>query len=121
MRSPMQSTVWRDIASDKASKSNIFDRCLLRRSAETVGAIEEPLDVECNGIFECSEAAVVAGAAQAIDLALGEILIAAADLLGHVDILDVRRPAERAKRCQHHVLEAARGAGADIEQAGDGR
>src|SRR6476659_7667507 len=105
MRSPTQSTVWRDIVTDKASKSNIGTRYLLRRSAEPVGAIEETLHVESDCIFERREAAVVARTAQAIDLAFGEILIAAADLLGHVDILDVRRAAERAIGCHHHVLE----------------
>src|SRR6187200_128006 len=121
MRSPTQSTVWRDIASDKASKSNIGTRCLLRRSAEPVGAIEESLHVKCDRVFKPREAAVVTGAAQPIDLALGEILVAAADLFGHVDILDVRRRAERAKGSQHHVLEAAGLAGPDIEQAADAR
>ena len=40
-------------------------------SAETIGAIEEALDVGRDRIFQRGEAAIVAGAAQPIDLALG--------------------------------------------------
>src|SRR5437868_4007696 len=114
----MQSTVCRENACASVSKSNIFARRLLRRSAEAIGAIEETLYVKINGIFKCRETAIVACTAQPIDLALREILVAAADLLGHVDILDVRRSTQRAERGQHHVLEAARRAGSDVEQAG---
>src|SRR5689334_16187819 len=118
MRSPMQSTVCRENACASVSKSNIFARRLLRRSAEAVGAIEEPFYVKLDGVFQTCEATVIARAAQPIDLALRKVLVAAADLLGHVDILDVGRSTQRAKGSQHHVLEAARRAGPDVEQAG---
>src|SRR5215813_11770750 len=119
MRSPMQSTVCRENACASVSKSNIGTRRLLRRSAEAIGAIEEPFYVEINGVFQPCEATVIACAVQPIDLALREVLVAAADLLGHIDILDVGRGAERAESRQHHVLEAARRAGSDVEQAGN--
>src|SRR5690348_4882397 len=117
MRSPMQSTVCRPNACERVSKSNIAT--VLRRSTEAIGAIEETLHVKIDRLFERREAAVVARLAQPIDLAFGEVLIAAADLLGHVDILDVGRSTERAESSQHHVLEAARGSRADIEQPGN--
>ena len=46
---------------------------------------------------------------------LGEILVAVADLLGHVDIFDVLFGAERRIGRHDQVAEAARMTGADIE------
>src|ERR1043166_5109882 len=94
MRSPMQSTVCRENACASVSKSNIFARRLLRRSAEAVGAIEETLHIKIDGVLKRRETPIVACTAQPIDLAFREILVAAADSRGHVDILDVRRRAE---------------------------
>src|SRR5689334_6357241 len=112
MRSPMQSTVCRPNACARVSKSNIGTRYILRRrSAEAVGAIEEAFYVQTHRVFQRGEAAIVARAAQPIDLALREILVAAANLRGHVDILDVGRRAERTVSGKHHVLEASRRAG----------
>jgi hypothetical protein len=50
-----------------------------------------------------------------------KVLVAAADRFGHVDIFDVRPGAERGIGRQHQILEAARLAGADIEDAADRR
>src|SRR3984885_12358699 len=116
MRSPTQSTVWRIIACDRASKSNIGTRCL---SAETIGAIEEALDVGLDRRFQRGEAAIVARAAQTGDITLREVLVAAANLLRHLDIFDICRLAERGIGCEHQVLEAARLAGSNIEDAAD--
>src|ERR1700742_378609 len=118
MRSPMHRTVWRAMAFDKASKSSMGSRELLR-SAETIGPVEEAFDVSAHRVFERREAAIVAGAAETIDLSLREVLITSTNLLGHVDIFDVRRRAERRIGRQHQILEAARPSGSDIEQAAD--
>src|ERR1700681_3813625 len=88
-------------------------------SAETIGTIEVTLDVSLDRLFQRGEAAVVAGALQPIAIALGEVLVAAANLLGHVDILDIRNGAERGICREHQFLEAAGLAGADIEDAAD--
>ncbi|MEY9504957.1 hypothetical protein ABIE87_004515 [Bradyrhizobium diazoefficiens] len=45
-------------------------------------------------------------------------MIAVADLFGHVDIFDVGPRPERRIGSQHQILEAARLAGADVEQPG---
>src|SRR5437764_13688116 len=118
MRPPTHSTVRLAMACDSASKSNIGTRhcCTL---TEAIGAIEKVADVALDGLFQRGEAAIVTGPLQPIDLALGEILIAAANRLGHVDILDVRSRPERAIGREHHVPEAARLARADIEDAAD--
>src|SRR4051812_21584913 len=118
MRSPTQSTVWRTIACDRESKSNIGTRYPLR-SAEAVGAIEEAPDIAVDRIFQRREAAIVAGAPQPIAVALGEVLVAGTNLFGHFDILDIWRGAERVIGRQHHILEAAGLAGADVEDAAD--
>src|ERR1700743_2216501 len=94
MRSPMHKTVWRAMAFDRASKSSMGSREMLR-SAETIGPVEETFDVSAHRVFQRREAAIVAGAAEAIDLALREILITSANLLGHIDIFDLRRCCER--------------------------
>src|ERR1700712_4606181 len=120
MRSPTQSTVWRTIACDRASKSNIGTRYPLR-SAEAVDTVEESPDIAVDRIFQRREAAIVAGALQPIAIALGEVLVAAPNLLGHFDILDIWSGAERVIGRQHHILEAASLAGADVEDPADGR
>src|SRR3954470_6368752 len=98
MRSPMQSTVRPGIAWLRASKSNIwlhncslFEHDLFGKpvptfpdharcpSAKTIGAIEKALHVRTARVFQRGEAAIVAGAQQPIDLALGEVLISVAD------------------------------------------
>src|SRR5713226_6038782 len=123
MRSPTQSTVWLPIACDKESKSNIGTRYLsdVAPSAETIGGIEETLHVSLDGVFQRREAAIIAGALQPIDIALGEVLVAAANRFGHVDILDIRSRAERGIGRNHQILEAAGLAGSDIEDAADRR
>src|SRR6478736_1482330 len=88
-------------------------------SAETIGAVEEVLDVSLDRLFQRRESAVVAGALQPIDMALGEVLVAAADRLGHVDILDIRNGAERGIGRNHQFPEAAGLAGADVKDAAD--
>ncbi len=65
-------------------------------SPETVVAVKEVLDVAVDRFLQRREAAIVAGAAQPIAFALGEVLIAAANLFGHLDVFDIRRHAERA-------------------------
>src|SRR6185312_9725881 len=116
MRSPMQSTVRRASACDKASKSNIGARYNLG-SAETVGGIEIAFHITLDRLLQRGEAAVVAGAAQPIDFALREVLITVADLLGHVDIADIRLQSECGMGRQHQIPEAARLTGADVEDA----
>src|SRR6185437_11852580 len=120
MRSPTHSTVRLEIACDKASKSNMLIR-LVAASAEPVGGIEVVLHVKRYRLLQRREAAVIAGSVQPIDLALGEVLVAAANRLGHVDILDIGLHAERGVGRHNQILEAARLAGPDIEEPGDGR
>src|SRR5262249_2910207 len=94
MRSPTQSTVFRAIACDRASKSSIVIRYSCLISAKAIGGVEEAFDIEPNRILERREAAVIARSPQPIDLCLREILVAAANRFGHVDILDIRLGAE---------------------------
>src|SRR5689334_16726090 len=114
MRSPMHSTVFRAIAWDKASKSNIGTR--LVALAVGIGCIEEVSHIQRDGILEAGEAAIVAGALQPIRFALREILVAAANSLGHVDKSDIGVRPERRIGRDNEILEAARPAGSDIEQ-----
>src|SRR4051812_9091898 len=113
----MHSTVWRTIAFDRASKSNIRTCFSVARSTETVGPIEKTLDVILYRIFQRGEAAIIAGTLQPIDLALGEVLVTAANGFRHVDILDVGFCTERGIGRQDQVAETARGAGPDVEQS----
>ena len=60
-------------------------------------ALEDAVDAYVKGFLDRAdrflqrrEATIIAGVPQPIDFALGEILIAAANLLGHVHILNVR-------------------------------
>src|SRR5690349_14069049 len=94
MRSPMQSTVRLEIRCDKASKSNMLPR-LVAVLAEPVGGIEVGLHVKCDRLLQRREAAVIACTSQPIGLALGEVLVAAANRFRHVGILDIRLDAER--------------------------
>src|SRR5271154_1381038 len=118
MRSPTQSTVRLIIRCDRASKSNISIRHVAA-SAETIGTIEVAFDVKRDRLFQGGESAIVTRPLQPIDLALREVLVAAADGLGRVDILDIRSRAERGIGRQHQILEAARLAGTDVEEAAD--
>src|SRR3984893_5683535 len=88
-------------------------------SAETIGPVEEILDVGLDRAFQRGEAAVIAGPLQPIDIALREVLVAAANRLGHIDILDIRGGAERGVGREHQILEAAGVAGPDVEDATD--
>src|SRR6476646_701116 len=115
MRSPTQSTVRLEIACDKASKSNMLIR-LVAASAETIGGVEVVLHIERDRVLQRRESAIIAGAAQPIDFALREVLIAVAKRHGHVDILDIRLAAERGIGGEDQILEAARLAGSDIEE-----
>src|SRR5262245_10791042 len=91
-------------------------RCL-PPSAIAVGLVEEQRDIAIHPLLERGEAGVVACPAQTFDLGLREILILVADRRGHVDIVDVRLPAERAEHGGGQVTEAARLAGPDVEDA----
>ena len=51
-------------------------------SAKAIGAIEKILHVGLDRVFQRGEAAIISGAQQPIDFALGEVLIAAADRSG---------------------------------------
>ena len=48
-------------------------------SAKAIGAVEEIPDVAADRIFQRREAAIISGAQQPIDLALGEVLVAVAN------------------------------------------
>src|SRR5215831_9740889 len=78
MRSPTHSTVRPEIVCDKASKSNMLIR-LVAVSAEPVGGVEVVLHVKCDRFLQRREAAVISRTPQPIDLALSEVLIAAAN------------------------------------------
>src|SRR5882724_9025594 len=88
-------------------------------SAEAIGAIEVALDVEADRLLQRREAAVITRPREPIDIALGKILVAVADRLGHVDITNIRNCAERGIGRKHQILEAAGLAGADVEDARD--
>ena len=68
-------------------------------------------------VFERRERGIIAGSPQITGLGLGEILVAVADLGRHVDIFDGRRAAQRREHGADQVAEAARRAGADVENA----
>src|SRR4051812_1259995 len=99
MRSPTQSTVCRLRSASCCSKLNIALPVAVR-------PVEEVGDVAADRDMERREAGVIAGAAQILDLALGEILIAVTDCRGHVDIFDMRRLAERREHRGDHLAEA---------------
>src|ERR1700747_663907 len=101
MRSPMHSTVRRAITCASESKSKIGVCIILKASAVAIGPIEITGHIGASRLREPGEAAIIAGAAQAIDLALSEVLVAAADRLGHVDIFDAGPGAERRIGRQH--------------------
>ena len=68
-----------------------------RVSPVAVRLVEVPADIARHRLLERREAAIVAGAAQLLDIGLREILVAVADRDRHIDILDLRRTAERAQ------------------------
>src|SRR3569623_1711628 len=109
----MHKTVWRDIRSDSVSKS------IMRHSTIAIWTIEIIFYKRADRILKRREAAIIPGAAQMLAIGLGEILVAVADLLGHVDIFDVFFGAERRIGRHDQVAEAARMTGADIENAAD--
>src|SRR4029077_1009924 len=116
MRSPTQSTVWRDIEWIRASKSNIVPSSV-SLSAVAIGAIEVTLDVLADRLLQRREAAVIAGVLQPTDIGLREILVAVADRWRHVDIAGIGKAAEPPVGCKHQIGETARLAGADVEDA----
>src|SRR3954467_8947302 len=120
MRSPTHSTVRLQIAWAKASKSNIGTRHLVAHSAEAIGAVEVILDVDLHRLLQAGEAAVVTRTLQPIDVGFSEILVAAADRLRHLDILDFGSSAESRVGRKHHVFEATRLTGTNVESAADG-
>src|SRR5439155_24506291 len=65
----------------KIEHRNSLSVASVARSAETIGGIEEAFDVSLDRVFQRGEAAIIAGALQPIDLALGEVLVAAANRL----------------------------------------
>src|SRR5262245_19662966 len=121
MRSPTQSTVCFGTSFSASSKSNMSNatESLEPRacSAIAIGTIEITVDVALYRRFERHEIGIIASAPKICGLGLREILVAVADRGRHVDIFDRRRPAERSKHCVHQVAEAARHAGADVEDA----
>src|SRR5437016_1170310 len=116
IRSPMHSTVCCGMAVARASKSNISDR-FSSESAIRISGVEKAADIGFYGVLERGKSAIVAGCAQSFGPRFGEILIAAADRVGHLDIFDVRLLAERSVAGEHQLAKAARLAGADIEDA----
>jgi len=115
----MQSTVCPAIACDRASKSNIWSRILKARQRKRSEQSRKPLTYVATASSSAVKTAIIAGAPQPVGLAFGEILIAAADLFGHLDEFNIRPGAERGIGRQHQFPETARGAGADIEQPRD--
>src|SRR5438045_3590763 len=93
------------------SKSNIVALLL----PVTVGGVEELCYVALDAVFRRSEAGVVAGAKQILDLGFREILVLAANVLRHVDVFDSGLEAERAEQGRNQVAKAPGFAGADIE------
>ena len=64
MRSPTHSTVRREIACDKASKSNIEICHQFAQSAKGIRLVEVALDVSVDGLLQSGEAAVITRALQ---------------------------------------------------------
>src|ERR1700688_3377801 len=108
----MQSTVCSASAERCLSKSNMA-------LPIAVGEVEITADVLTDRRLKRREAGIIAGAAQVLDTALGEVLILAADRVRHLDIFDIGRPAERLEHGADHVAKAFGLAGADIKDATD--
>src|SRR5436190_7840479 len=109
----MQTIVCRPISVSRFSKSNIVALLL----PIPVGGVEELCYVTLDAVFQRSEAGVVAGAKQILDLGFREILILPANVLRHVDVFDLGLKTERAEQRRNQVAKAPGLAGADIEDA----
>src|SRR5205085_4967367 len=59
-----------------------------------------------DAVFQRSEAGVVAGAKQILDLGFREILILPANVLRHVDVFDLGLKTERAEQRRNQVAKA---------------
>src|SRR5690242_7457955 len=103
----MHNTAWCGMLFAMASKSNIV-AVESFRSAIRIGVVEEAADVRFYGVLERRKSTIVAGGAQPLGLRLGEVLIAATDFTGHVDVFDVRLLAERGVAGEHQFTKAAR-------------
>src|SRR5262249_14684789 len=90
----MQSTVCSDKAARCLSKSYIA-------LPITVVAVEIARDVLVDRRLERHEAGVVTRTLKALDARFGEILVLAADRLGHIDIFNFRR---QMKRLEHSLI-----------------
>src|SRR4249919_1114762 len=106
----MQSTVCSDNAARCLSKSYIA-------LSIPVVAVKITGDVPVDGSFERHEAGVVTGPSQALNARLSEILILAADRLGHIDIFNIRRQMKRLEHSADHVSKTFGLARPDIENA----
>src|SRR6516165_7753338 len=121
MRSPTQSTVCFGTSFSVSSKSNMSNAA---ESLEPPSVLSDSDRHDRDNSrrsayrrFERHEIGIIASAPKICGLGLREILVAVVDRGRHVDIFDRRRPAERSKHCVHQVAEAARHAGADVEDA----
>src|SRR6476660_2497919 len=115
----MQTMVCSETSLRTSSKSSIarsLDYCRGMPSPISVGLVQER-DIPIHPLLQRGEVGVVACFAQVFDLGLGEILVLIADRRRHVDIFDVRRVAERTEHGGDQITEAARLAGAYIEDA----
>src|SRR5277367_404217 len=117
MTSPTQRIVCLETCRSASSKSNIAVPAPLTRlsSPMAIGAIEISADVTLHALLDRSEVSSKSGAAQIADLGLREILVGVADRSRHVDIFDFRFAAECREHSCHQIAEAARLAGANIE------
>src|SRR6185295_11634360 len=87
-------------------------------SAIRIWAVEISLYIVLDRGFERHERRIVARRAQTLHPCLGEILVTARELRGHVDIFDFRLSSERFHHRSHHVLETARLTSAGVIDAG---
>ena len=86
-----------------------------------VVTVEITGDVLADGGLKRRKARIIAGAPQALDPRLSEILILATDRLRHLDVFDVRRPTHRLEHGADHVAETLGLSGADVENTVDAR
>src|SRR5690606_10600091 len=114
MRSPTHSTVC-------ALSRGRMSAKLLMSSAVPIGSREEARYVVPHPLLERREAGIEAGAQQVGDRGLREILVASANRLRHVDVLNARLAAECSEERGRKFAEAARAARPNIEDAADGR
>src|SRR5262245_36868021 len=106
----MQRTVCSDNAARCLSKSYIA-------LPITVVAVEIARDVLVDRRFKRHKAGVITRTSQALDARLGEVLILAADRLGHIDIFNICRQMKRLEHCADYVAKAFCLASADVEDA----